>query len=201
MKDLRKKLCIIMACGILCVVSACGTDGSKSENENKKSKTSEEKTEEESSKGTVSQSGDFVSEDGRLELTLPDASWECTVDAENTKTFQSDAGVINLIFADGEGIAQSMVPSDEVAYKNMVNGGMADLSFEVLSFERQEQGDTQSYKGTVHYTAEENPDKYVTHYGVYQSDSGYTITAVLFQEDTDLLQKVQNTIYNATVGN
>ena len=199
MKDLRKIICILMACGILCVTSACGTDKSKSEN--KKAETSEDKTGEESSQGKVSESGDFVSQDGKLELTLPDSSWECTVDTDTTKTFQSDAGVINLIFADGEGVAQSMVPTDEGAYQSMVNGGMADLAFEVVAFDYQEQGDVQSYKGTVHYTSEENPDKYVTHYGVYQQDSGYTITAVLFQEDTELLQEVQNTIYNAKVGN
>ena len=173
-------------------MSACGTE--KKTSENKKSSKATEETQENTKK-----SKDFVSEDRKVELHFSDETWECTVDTENTKTFESEDGVINVIFVEGEGIAQTMVPDSTDAYQRMVNGGMADLAFEVIGFERADQGDEQIYKGTVHYTSETNPDKYVTHYGVYTADAGYTVTAVLFKEDTQLLEKVQETIYGIKV--
>lgn len=193
MKSVKRKIYTGFAiiAGV-CMLSACGTE--KKTSENKKSSKATEETQENTKK-----SKDFVSKDGKVELHFSDETWECTVDTENTKTFESEDGVINVIFVEGEGIAQTMVPDSTDAYQRMVNGGMADLAFEVIGFERADQGDEQIYKGTVHYTSETNPDKYVTHYGVYTADAGYTVTAVLFKEDTQLLEKVQETIYGIKV--
>ncbi len=193
MKPLKRKIYIGLAiiAGV-CMLSACGTEKKASENK-KSSKTTEE------TKENKKKSNDFVSEDGKVELHFPDETWKCTVDTENTKTFESENGVINVIFVEGEGSAQTMVPDSEEAYQSMVNGGMADLAFEVVGFERADQGDESIYKGTVHYTSETNPDKYVTHYGVYTADAGYTVTAVLFKEDTQLLAQVQKAIYGMKV--
>ena len=136
----------------------------------------------------------FVSADGRIRLTMPAQDWVCTTDVEGTKTFTSDTAVINIICAEGEGIRELMVPGDQEAYRQMVNGGMAELTFEVMDFSAETQGEVAAYTGTVHYTDPENPDRYVTHRGIYGPTGGWTATAVLFEEDTRLLSDIQEAL-------
>ena len=115
MKSVKRKIYTGFAiiAGV-CMLSACGTE--KKTSENKKSSKATEETQENTKK-----SKDFVSEDGKVELHFSDKTWECTVDTENTKTFESEDGVINVIFVEGEGIAQTMVPDSTDAYQRMVN--------------------------------------------------------------------------------
>ena len=198
MKHLKSENIIIsIALILMLLISGCAKNKSESEDPETVPETEKEKVGE---KNVTEEAGTqedrvFVSEDGKIELELPDTSWSCTADEENMKTLGSDAGVINIIFAEGDGIAEQMVPSDEDAYRRMVNGGMADLEFEVVCFETSASGEEKSYKGAVHYTGANTQDKYTVHYGIYREDSGYSVTAVLFEEDSELLEQIQNSVY------
>ena len=132
-------------------------------------------------------------------MTLAGRGWSCTADTENMKTLKSDTAVINVVYATGDGIASTMVPTSEDAYQKMVNGGMADLAFDVVSFETYTENGKTMYRGCVHYTGADNPDKYTVHYGVYGEGAGYTATAVLSVDDKTAVADLESSVYSMQV--
>jgi hypothetical protein len=207
MKNLRvtRKLIISILMIMILVVSmtACGKD--KKSSDEKDTKNSGKETEGQAAKdqnaeaSAVDEDGSFCSADEKIEITFPDGSWSCTNDTENMKTFESDGAIINVIYAEGDDIGSTMVPSDEEAYRLMVNGGMADLEFDIVHFETGSGNGAMTYKGAVHYTGADNPDKYTVHYGIYQEKSGYTATAVLAVDDEERLNQLEEIVYSMKV--
>ena len=147
----------------------------------------------------IGEDGSFTSSDGKITMTLAGSGWSCTADTENMKTLKSDAAVINVVYATGDGIASTMVPTSEDAYQKMVNGGMADLAFDVVSFETYTENGKTMYRGCVHYTGADNPDKYTVHYGVYGEGAGYTATAVLSVDDKTAVADLESSVYSMQV--
>ena len=201
----RTKKAIILFLSIASVVSVIGCgkkeEAKKTESDAKKSNTEEtpKTTDSSASLPEIGEDGSFTSSDGKITMTLAGSGWSCTADTENMKTLKSDTAVINVVYATGDGIASAMVPTSEDAYQKMVNGGMADLAFDVVSFETYTENGKTMYRGCVHYTGADNPDKYTVHYGVYGEGEGYTATAVLSVDDKTALADLESSVYSMQV--
>ena len=201
----RTKKAIILFLSIASVVSVIGCgkkeEAKKTESDAKKSNTEEtvKTTDLSASLPEIGEDGSFTSSDGKITMTLAGSGWSCTADTENMKTLKSDTAVINVVYATGDGIASAMVPTSEDAYQKMVNGGMADLAFDVVSFETYTENGKTMYRGCVHYTGADNPDKYTVHYGVYGEGAGYTATAVLSVDDKTAVEDLERSVYSMQV--
>lgn len=184
-------------------VIGCGKkeDAGKTKSDAKKSDTEEtgKTTGSDSALPEIGKDGSFESADGKITMTLAGDGWTCTADTDNMKTLKNDTAVINVVYATGDGIASAMVPTSEDAYQKMVNGGMADLAFDVVSFETYTENGKTLYQGCVHYTGADNPDKYTVHYGVYGEGAGYTATAVLSVDDKTALTDLESSVYSMQV--
>ena len=184
-------------------VIGCGKkeDAGKTKSDAKKSDTEEtgKTTGSDSALPEIGKDGSFESADGKITMTLAGGGWTCTADTDNMKTLKNDTAVINVVYATGDGIASAMVPTSEDAYQKMVNGGMADLAFDVVSFETYTENGKTLYQGCVHYTGADNPDKYTVHYGVYGEGAGYTATAVLSVDDKTALTDLESSVYSMQV--
>ena len=184
-------------------VIGCGKkeDAGKTKSDAKKSDTEEtgKTTGSDSALPEIGKDGSFESADGKITMTLAGDGWTCTADTDNMKTLKNDTAVITVVYATGDGIASAMVPTSEDAYQKMVNGGMADLAFDVVSFETYTENGKTLYQGCVHYTGADNPDKYTVHYGVYGEGAGYTATAVLSVDDKTALTDLESSVYSMQV--
>lgn len=195
-KRTKKAMILFLAMAAAISVIGCGKkeEAKKTESDAKKSNT------EETPKTTDSSASlPEIGEDGKITMTLAGSGWSCTADTENMKTLKSDTAVINVVYATGDGIASAMVPTSEDAYQKMVNGGMADLAFDVVSFETYTENGKTMYRGCVHYTGANHPDKYTVHYGVYGEGEGYTATAVLSVDDKTALADLESSVYSMQV--
>ena len=202
-KRTKKAMILFLAMAAAISVIGCGKkeEAKKTESDAKKSNTEEtaKTTDSSASLPEIGEDGSFTSSDGKITMTLAGSGWSCTADTENMKTLKSDTAVINVVYATGDGIASAMVPTSEDAYQKMVNGGMADLAFDVVSFETYTENGKTLYQGCVHYTGADNPDKYTVHYGVYGEGEGYTATAVLSVDDKTALTDLESSVYSMQV--
>ena len=202
-KRTKKAMILFLAMAAAISVIGCGKkeEAKKTESDAKKSNTEEtpKTTDSSASLPEIGEDGSFTSSDGKITMTLAGSGWSCTADTENMKTLKSDTAVINVVYATGDGIASAMVPTSEDAYQKMVNGGMADLAFDVVSFETYAENGKTLYQGCVHYTGADNPDKYTVHYGVYGEGEGYTATAVLSVDDKTALADLESSVYSMQV--
>ena len=202
-KRTKKAMILFLAMAAAISVIGCGKkeEAKKTESDAKKSNTEEtpKTTDSSASLPEIGEDGSFTSSDGKITMTLAGSGWSCTADTENMKTLKSDTAVINVVYATGDGIASAMVPTSEDAYQKMVNGGMADLAFDVVSFETYTENGKTMYRGCVHYTGADNPDKYTVHYGVYGEGKGYTATAVLSVDDKTALADLESSVYSMQV--
>lgn len=202
-KRTKKAMILFLAMAAAISVIGCGKkeEAKKTESDAKKSNTEEtpKTTDSSASLPEIGEDGSFTSSDGKITMTLAGSGWSCTADTENMKTLKSDTAVINVVYATGDGIASAMVPTSEDAYQKMVNGGMADLAFDVVSFETYTENGKTMYRGCVHYTGANNPDKYTVHYGVYGEGEGYTATAVLSVDDKTALADLESSVYSMQV--
>ena len=202
-KRTKKAMILFLAMAAAISVIGCGKkeEAKKTESDAKKSNTEEtpKTTDSSASLPEIGEDGSFTSSDGKITMTLAGSGWSCTADTENMKTLKSDTAVINVVYATGDGIASTMVPTSEDAYQKMVNGGMADLAFDVVSFETYTENGKTLYQGCVHYTGADNPDKYTVHYGVYGEGEGYTATAVLSVDDKTALTDLESSVYSMQV--
>ena len=204
MKKRTKKamiLFLVMAAAISVIGCGKKEEAKKTESDAKKSNTEEtpKTTDSSASLPEIGEDGSFTSSDGKITMTLAGSGWSCTADTENMKTLKSDTAVINVVYATGDGIASAMVPTSEDAYQKMVNGGMADLAFDVVSFETYTENGKTMYRGCVHYTGADNPDKYTVHYGVYGEGAGYTATSVLTVDDKTAVADLESSVYSMQV--
>ena len=202
-KRTKKAIILFLAMATAISVIGCGKkeEAKKTESDAKKSNTEEtpKTTDSSASLPEIGEDGSFTSSDGKITMTLAGEGWTCTADTDNMKTLKSDTAVINVVYATGDGIEATMVPTDEEAYRKMVNGGMADLAFDVVSFETYAENGKTLYQGCVHYTGADNPDKYTVHYGVYGEGAGYTATAVLSVDDKTALADLESSVYSMQV--
>ena len=202
-KRTKKAMILFLAMAAAISVIGCGKkeEAKKTESDAKKSNTEEtpKTTDSSASLPEIGEDGSFTSSDGKITMTLAGEGWTCTADTDNMKTLKSDTAVINVVYATGDGIASAMVPTSEDAYQKMVNGGMADLAFDVVSFETYTENGKTMYRGCVHYTGADNPDKYTVHYGVYGEGEGYTATAVLSVDDKTALADLESSVYSMQV--
>lgn len=202
-KRTKKAMILFLAMAAAISVIGCGKkeEAKKTESDAKKSNTEEtpKTTDSSASLPEIGEDGSFTSSDGKITMTLAGSGWSCTADTENMKTLKSDTAVINVVYATGDGIASAMVPTSEDAYQKMVNGGMADLAFDVVSFETYTENGKTMYRGCVHYTGANNPDKYTVHYGVYGEGAGYTATAVLSVDDKTAVADLESSVYSMQV--
>ena len=202
-KRTKKAMILFLAMAAAISVIGCGKkeEAKKTESDAKKSNTEEtpKTTDSSASLPEIGEDGSFTSSDGKITMTLAGSGWSCTADTENMKTLKSDTAVINVVYATGDGIASAMVPTSEDAYQKMVNGGMADLAFDVVSFETYTENGKTMYRGCVHYTGADNPDKYTVHYGVYGGGAGYTATAVLSVDDKTAVADLESSVYSMQV--
>ena len=202
-KRTKKAIILFLAMAAAISVIGCGKkeEAKKTESDAKKSNTEEtpKTTDSSASLPEIGEDGSFTSSDGKITMTLAGEGWTCTADTDNMKTLKSDTAVINVVYATGDGIEATMVPTDEEAYRKMVNGGMADLAFDVVSFETYAENGKTLYQGCVHYTGADNPDKYTVHYGVYGEGEGYTATAVLSVDDKTALADLESSVYSMQV--
>lgn len=202
-KRTKKAIILFLAMAAAISVIGCGKkeEAKKTESDAKKSNTEEtpKTTDSSASLPEIGEDGSFTSSDGKITMTLVGSGWSCTADTDNMKTLKSDTAVINVVYATGDGIEATMVPTDEEAYRKMVNGGMADLAFDVVSFETYAENGKTLYQGCVHYTGADNPDKYTVHYGVYGEGEGYTATAVLSVDDKTALADLESSVYSMQV--
>ncbi|GCA67224.1 hypothetical protein KGMB01110_16600 [Mediterraneibacter butyricigenes] len=205
MKKRTKKAMILFLATMAAAISVIGCgkkeEAKKTESDAKKSNTEEtpKTTDSSASLPEIGEDGSFTSSDGKITMTLAGEGWTCTADTDNMKTLKSDTAVINVVYATGDGIEATMVPTDEEAYRKMVNGGMADLAFDVVSFETYAENGKTMYRGCVHYTGADNPDKYTVHYGVYGEGAGYTATAVLSVDDKTAVADLESSVYSMQV--
>lgn len=205
MKKRTKKAMILFLATMAAAISVIGCgkkeEAKKTESDAKKSNTEEtpKTTDSSASLPEIGEDGSFTSSDGKITMTLAGEGWTCTADTDNMKTLKSDTAVINVVYATGDGIEATMVPTDEEAYRKMVNGGMADLAFDVVSFETYTENGKTMYRGCVHYTGADNPDKYTVHYGVYGEGAGYTATAVLSVDDKTAVADLESSVYSMQV--
>lgn len=202
-KRTKKAMILFLAMAAAISVIGCGKkeEAKKTESDAKKSDTEETGTaaDSDSALPEIGKDGSFESADGRITMTLAGGGWTCTADTDNMKTLKNDTAVINVVYATGDGIESTMVPANEEAYQKMVNGGMADLAFDVVSFETYTENGKTLYQGCVHYTGADNPDKYTVHYGVYGEGEGYTATAVLSVDDKTAVADLESSVYSMQV--
>ena len=200
-KRMKKTMILFLATMAAVSVIGCGKkdDTDKKGQDTEQSDTADTGNAQDSSLPEIGEDGSFTSSDGKITMTLAGSGWSCTADTENMKTLKSDTAVINVVYATGDGIASTMVPTSEDAYQKMVNGGMADLAFDVVSFETYTENGKTMYRGCVHYTGADNPDKYTVHYGVYGEGAGYTATAVLSVDDKTAVADLESSVYSMQV--
>ena len=140
---------------------------------------------------------DYVSSDGRIELTLPNATWVCTEDTGDNIVITSEEGVINIIRNEGEAVTTQLVESKE-AYESMIHGVFFGIEFEVLSFEKIDADGRRGYHAVIQY-AQDNPDRYMVGAATYGDTDGYTVAATLYKDDAQLLSAVENSVFTMKV--
>lgn len=192
MKKTWKMIMLLISVTIL--ATGCG------EKKEEESATGQETAVEESQDGEVTMETvdlDFVSNDGRIALTLPNETWICTEDTEDNIVITSEEGVINIIRNEGEAVASQLVDNQE-AYESMIRGIFFGIEFDVLSFEQIDADGRRGYQAVIQY-AQDNPDRYMVGAATYGETDGYTVAATLYKDDAELLSIVENSVFSMKV--
>ena len=135
----------------------------------------------------------YISNDGNIEIMLPNATWECTEDTGKNIIITSQEGVINIIYNEGQAVSSQLVENKE-AYESMIRGVFFGIEFETLHFQQINADGRRGYNAVIQY-AEGNPDRYMVGAANYGEADGYTVAATLYVEDEELLSIVEDSVF------
>lgn len=201
---LKKRLLLIMATGVMAFsMSACGDDTQNTSANAAQESTSNsgeetQKANNTNESGNVSDS-EWKSANGQIAMMLPNDTWEAETDTEKSMSLRSENGTINIVRYDGPDMIGMMVPTTEEDYQSMVSGGSGDTAVEVTEFRYSPESDKTIYQGVMHYMNEENPYHYMIHYGIYDSEGGYTATGIVKGSEEAIMETVKESVYSMSV--
>lgn len=137
----------------------------------------------------------YVAKDGSLELTLPDKTWQNTVDTEGKLTFTSTAGVIDILRLKGEDLTNAKIPATQEEYQTTLTTENPD-NYEMVSFEADTNEGMRMYKAVVKYTDSDSTYKYSISYGSFAGDQGFICSAMIKSDDESVLEPIKNALYS-----
>ena len=139
----------------------------------------------------------YETEDEKMILYLPDASWENVSDQDGIRLFESaDVGKISILHGTREELKDFTIPDSEEAVENFYkSNGVSRRDFEILEYVNNSIGDLGIYRYTVKFQEDSGFEYlYSANYVVVTGEEIYSICGTLQQEDLDLLERIQDSV-------
>ncbi|MGO5053421.1 hypothetical protein ACTQ6A_13095 [Lachnospiraceae bacterium LCP25S3_G4] len=143
----------------------------------------------------------YLSEEGNIQIILPDDSWHVTGEEGNTITFASEVGTISIMHVTGEELNNMPVPKTLEELVANVNGNDTDLGVQVLDFEYQGPTDGIEFeKGVFQYTSEVAEYKYGVSYAYKKNDTDlYLTSGMISLDDEGIMGTVRDAIFGVQI--
>lgn len=135
----------------------------------------------------------YTSEDGKIRITLPNASWVCDSDTEESVSFSSEEGLLSIIRMEGSDAVKASIYHSADEYVSYLKGTTPTLEGEVVSFEDVTVDGHDAFRAVYHYMGS-NEFRYAVSYGISFNEYCYTVNARILPEDEGLLQSVCDSV-------
>ena len=139
----------------------------------------------------------YTSNNKIMSIMLPDDSWTVEEDSDNLCMFSSRHGVIMLSEMQDSNI---VVPKSEDDLKSVLQKeGYNSENYKVIEYENQNIDTLKAYKAVVQYDKDKASYVYGIIYGTILGDKEYMASAILYGEDTAVLERVKTSLYSFEV--
>ena len=145
---------------------------------------------------------EYTSKDGTVKITLPDNTWKVTQDADEMRVFSSGSdAMINIVHASTESAMKTLsIQKTEEELKTALTKQYSDANaYEIQSFETTKIDNVDVYRYVVKYNAAARMWAYSVTYGIVAPDQAYVITGTVTEDNSALLQAVEDSVDSFTV--
>lgn len=145
---------------------------------------------------------EYTSKDGTIKITLPDNTWKVTQDADEMRVFSSGSdAMINIVHASTESAMKTLsIQKTEEELDQALTRQYSDANaYEIVSFETKKVDDVEIYRYVVKYNATARMWAYSVTYGIVAPDQAYVITGTVTDDNSALLQAVEDSVDSFTV--
>ena len=139
----------------------------------------------------------YTSNNKIMSIMLPDELWTVEEDSDNLCMFSSRYGVIMLSEMQDANI---VIPNSADDLKSVLQKeGYNSENYQVIEYDNQNIATLKAYKAVVKYDKDKASYAYGIIYGTVLGDKEYMASAILYGEDTDILERVKTSLYSFEV--